>query len=281
MKQNQFESDPKDLSERTESFDLTPSGLPAAQLITSPFLMPVIQTPPDIFQNKEVVNPLTAAAEPLLTWASHLREQQQAPDLKELYKTLFQEIKIFENRVYGLGYRSQVILAARYLLCALLDEIILTRPWGKHSIWETQNLMNAFHREAWGSEHFFLILERSSEDLTLYIDVLELGYICLNLGYLGKYRKYEDRQELNTYLDNLYNLIQQYRRKFSQSLFIEPQKRKPKKYRRWPISLAWFVTFLVLTALLIIFIPSYLKLEKMSQPIRDAIENIIKQNQGP
>jgi type VI secretion system protein ImpK len=80
------------------------------------------------------------------------------------------------------------VLAARYALCTVLDEAVLNTPWGAQSDWSTQSLLVTFHREAAGGEKFFQILQRVSGEPQRYRSLLELLYVCLALGFEGKYR---------------------------------------------------------------------------------------------
>ena len=45
-----------------------------------------------------------------------------------------------------------------------LDEAVLSTPWGAQSEWAQHPLLVAFHREAWGGEKFFEMLDRISSD---------------------------------------------------------------------------------------------------------------------
>ena len=72
---------------------------------------------------------------------------------------------------------NEVVLAARYALCAGLDEAVLSTPWGDQSEWAQHPLLVALHREAWGGEKFFEMLDRISQDPTRYIDLMELQYL--------------------------------------------------------------------------------------------------------
>jgi type VI secretion system protein ImpK len=44
------------------------------------------------------------------------------------------------------------------------------------------------HREAWGGEKFFEMLDRISQDPARHIDLMELQYLCLAFGFAGKYQ---------------------------------------------------------------------------------------------
>ena len=87
--------------------------------------------------------------------------------------------------------RTRSSLAARYALCAALDEAVLSTPWGAQSEWAQHPLLVALHREAWGGEKFFEMLERISADPARHIDLMELQYLVLALGFAGKYQVQE------------------------------------------------------------------------------------------
>ena len=58
-----------------------------------------------------------------------------------------------------MGISNQVVISARYALCAALDEAVLATPWGHESEWAQHPLLVTLHREAWGGEKFFEVLE--------------------------------------------------------------------------------------------------------------------------
>jgi type VI secretion system protein ImpK len=134
------------------------------------------------------LNPLVQAATPLLVLAGRLRGQASQADIDALRRQTTQEIRAFEDRARAAGVAPEDILAARYALCTVIDEAVMNTPWGAQSGWSSQSLLVTFHREASGGEKFFQILERVSSDPTRYLALLELLYICLALGFEGKYR---------------------------------------------------------------------------------------------
>ena len=137
------------------------------------------------------LSPLVRAASPLLLLAGQLRGTLSVPDVAGLRHHALEEIRRFEERAKAGGAASQVVLAARYVLCAGLDEAVLSTPWGAQSEWAQQTLLVALHREAWGGEKFFEMLDRISGDPSRHIDLMELQYLCLALGFTGKYRVVE------------------------------------------------------------------------------------------
>lgn len=133
-------------------------------------------------------NPLTHAAAPLLSLAGRLADTVSHPDPKGLSQQLVREIQTFEASAINSDIALEIAVTARYVLCSLLDEIVLNTPWGSQSEWPGQTLLSIFHKEAWGGEKFFQILERLQQHPAQNIDLLELMFICLAMGFEGKYR---------------------------------------------------------------------------------------------
>jgi type VI secretion system protein ImpK len=158
------------------------------------------------------LNPLVQAATPLLVLAGRLRGQIAQADVDALRRQTTQEIRAFEDRAKCSAVPPEDILAARYALCTVIDEAVMNTPWGAQSGWASQSLLVTFHREASGGEKFFQILERVSADPPRYLSLLELLYICLALGFEGKYRLDErGASKLAEIRSDLYRRIQSVR----------------------------------------------------------------------
>jgi type VI secretion system protein ImpK len=141
------------------------------------------------------LSPLVQAASPLLQLAGRLRTTlMSAPDLGGLRRHALEEIRRFEERARQAGVPNEFILAGRYALCAALDEAVLSTPWGAQSEWAQQALLVTLHREAWGGEKFFEMLDRIAKDPGKHIDLIELQYLCIALGFKGKYHVRDDGQ---------------------------------------------------------------------------------------
>jgi len=158
------------------------------------------------------LNPAVRAANPLLNLVFPLRMMASSPDIEILRDWLIQAVRRFEAEARSTGMNAEAIAATRYALCALLDETIASTPWGTGGAWGSGSLLVTFHREAWGGEKFFLILQRLSQTAHANIDVLELMYLCLALGFEGRYRVAENgRTQLETLRERLLQLIRKHR----------------------------------------------------------------------
>lgn len=155
-----------------------------------------------------ISNPLVGCATGLLTLAAELRGAPFHPDPGGLREGLIQKVRDFETCARAKGLVDSVVLPARYVLCALLDESILDTPWGAQSIWARQGLLVSFHNETWGGEKFFTALERLLAYPSGNLNLLELMYLCLALGFEGRYRtRAEGRAQLERVREQLFQAI--------------------------------------------------------------------------
>ena len=128
------------------------------------------------------LNPLVRAASPLLLLGGQLRGSTSPMDVEGLRSHALHEIRRFEDQARAAGVASEIVTAARYVLCAHLDEAVLSTPWGSQSEWAQHPLLVTLHREAWGGEKFFDMLDRVSTDPGKYINLLELQYLVSRPG---------------------------------------------------------------------------------------------------
>jgi len=169
----------------------------------------------------EGLNPLVNASATLLSLVGALRNVGNYNNVDQLRTRVVEEIRMFERQAKSLGVTPETGLAARYALCALLDETVLNTPWGSESRWSSQSLLSTFHNETWGGEKFFQILDRVSQNPAQNLDILELMYICISLGFEGKYRV-QDRGSvaLTEVQDSIFRLIRSYRGEIEQDLSL-------------------------------------------------------------
>jgi len=134
------------------------------------------------------LNPLAAAAAPLLALVSRIRNRAQHGNVPALRDRVIQEIKTFEQRALQAGQPAQSVRIARYALCATIDDVVLNTPWGGQSVWATQSMVGTFHKETHGGERFFDLLTRLEQEPAKNRELLEILYLCASLGFEGRYR---------------------------------------------------------------------------------------------
>ena len=129
-----------------------------------------------------------AAASQLLIVVAHLRDSVSQADISSLRKEMAEQLRRFEEKTLRLGARAGDVSAARYVLSSLIDETVMTTPWGASSGWSANSLLYELHGETWGGEKVFAMLERIRGEPAKYLGLLKLIEMCLLLGFEGKYR---------------------------------------------------------------------------------------------
>ncbi|MES2673519.1 MAG: type IVB secretion system protein IcmH/DotU [Pseudomonadota bacterium] len=179
----------------------------------------VVDTGGSYFRTDIGLNPLVNTASTLIAVFDKTRNAVNHADIGGLYQRLINEIKTFETRAKEQGIKPEIVLSARYLLCSVLDEAVLNTPWGNESAWGQRTLLSVFHGETSGGEKSFLICDRMRQSPAENLDILELFYICLNLGFEGKYRLMNrGREALEQLREELFAIIRRNRGEYERAL---------------------------------------------------------------
>lgn len=152
------------------------------------------------------VNPLVAMANPILAAVPQIRRTLRHPDPAALMASLRDQIESLELSAVSGEIADDTLNTAIYALCALLDESAAATPWGQN--WTEHGLLNTLRGESGGADGFFAQLDRISAEPEKNADLLEFFYICLALGFEGRYRNADaDKQALQQVKDRLYELV--------------------------------------------------------------------------
>lgn len=221
------------------------------------------------------LNPLVQAASPLLLLTGQLRGALSPMDVAGLRRHALDEIRRFEEHAHSSGVPNEIVLAARYALCAGLDEAVLSTPWGAQSEWAQHPLLVTLHREAWGGEKFFEMLDRISVDPRRYIDLMELQYLGLAFGFTGKYHVLDRGHErLAEVQQNLYRKIRNHRGPPEPELSLrwrglEDRRNRLVRYVPW-----WVVGAAALAILAVTFTAYYASLARLAAPVHAELANV-------
>ena len=134
------------------------------------------------------LGPLVAAAAPLLQLLARLRNTVNQPDPGDLRERAVRAIRTFEQQVRDTGVPLELLRPAHYALCASLDDVVLNTPWGSTGIWDARSLVSTFHQEVRSGERFFDLLAQIRQNPGKFLPVVELMYLCMSLGFQGRYR---------------------------------------------------------------------------------------------
>jgi len=134
------------------------------------------------------INPLEKAASRLLPLLLTIKNTSSHPDPNQLRNKLIQELNSFKQSAHTVLGDPKKVTQASYVMCTVLDEAAMNTPWGHQANWSQHNLLATFHNEVIGGERFFTLLKGLGKNPRENIDLLELMYVCLSLGYEGTYR---------------------------------------------------------------------------------------------
>ena len=131
---------------------------------------------------------VVAAAGPLLSLLARLHNVASVPDPASLRTCATLEMRGYEQALRDGRVPAEQIRAAHYALCASLDDVVQSTPWGSHGPWADASLVSSFHHEVHSGERFFDLLTRLCRSPTKFLPVIELMYLCMSLGMRGRTR---------------------------------------------------------------------------------------------
>lgn len=247
---------------------------PGRRATTQPRRVEPAGSPGPLIDTTELagLNPLEKSASLLLNLLGQIRNTASHPNPTALHQQLAGEMRQFESRAQKSGMAPETIFTARYILCTTVDEFVLSTPWGAASVFRNQSLLRMFHQETSGGEKFFLLLDKLIHDPAKNIDLLELMYVCLALGFQGRYRVETDgSNKLEAIRENLYRTIRNYRGDSEPALSLHWQgvdKSLVSKTIRLPM---WAIISIVLAILAFIFITFSFSLSRSTEPLYVAL----------
>lgn len=94
----------------------------------------------------------------------------------------------FENNARKIGVDNEKVRLAKFALVAFLDETIISSDWSEKNEWLTEPLQIKLFDTFNAGEEFFTNMSTLRQRTSANKDVLEIYYLCLSLGFKGKYQ---------------------------------------------------------------------------------------------
>lgn len=189
----------------------------------------------------------------------HIHLLTQHPLSNETKQNIAQFLETLQQHYQQLGYSQDISLAAHYVVCATLDDIL--RHHTKHSLQTTMQhtddaqFLQSFHQSRLEQDKLYSILEHISPQADKYIDLLELIYLCLRFGYKGQYRNTPfGLQQWALLTDGTYRLITETRGQLSHILSPTLPEAPPAMLPTMPVTTKKPHRFYVLATLTFVFL---------------------------
>ena len=221
------------------------------------------------------LNPLVSAAAPLLNAAPRIRAMAQHANPAGLKDALADGVRKFEAQARQRGLPNEQVIAARYVLCTLLDESAASTPWGGSGAWSAQSLLVQFHNEAWGGEKVFQLMSKLAENIETNRDLLELLYVALAFGFEGRYKVQTDgRAQLDSVRQRLAQLLRQSRGGYDKALSPHWQGVPAQTARLSDGLPMWVIASIAAVLLMFAFIGMRLGINSQSDPVFAALQSL-------
>jgi type VI secretion system protein ImpK len=139
-----------------------------------------------------------------------LEKRENQTEIQTLKRKLIQITDHHTRLLAEQGYENTHIMIVRYVLSTFIDELLGTMEWGDGAAWANHSLLGHYYKETYGGEKFFQLLEQFVQEPGKYLQHMKLVYVCLSLGYKGRYSLSESsevqvegiRQELYSRIKN-------------------------------------------------------------------------------
>jgi type VI secretion system protein ImpK len=136
---------------------------------------------------------LMSLATPVLDLVMRIRAGQLVPsaEMRQIVET---RLKDLEARGAQLGYKEAQLQNVKFALASFVDETVLAGGFPVRNEWERYPLQLEYFKEQFAGVKFFERLDDLLKNTEVEADVIEVYYLCLLLGFKGKYHIYLEDQ---------------------------------------------------------------------------------------
>lgn len=209
---------------------------------------------------KAARNPLLEAAQPLLRALADMPEVLDPEQIDAFHRLLTREVSSFQSLCNSAQVRHEHAVGASYALCTAIDEAAHSTRWGGGAaasgagVWAGQQLAVAFHDDARGGDKVFLLIGRLVSGPDEHIDLIELLYFVLGLGFEGRYATaVNGRRQIETIRHRLFSLLNASRAEVANALSPEWQGVSVGRFRRVRVVPPWLTAVIATLVLFVLF----------------------------
>lgn len=100
-------------------------------------------------------------------------------------------LKEFEDRAIRYRHRESIIQVAKFGLASFVDETVLTQDFNLKEEWEKYPIQLEYFGEQLAGNKFYEKLDAMLRQIDVTADAVEVYYVCMLLGFKGRYAVYE------------------------------------------------------------------------------------------
>lgn len=125
-------------------------------------------------------------------------------ELRPKIKSLLED---FDRRAERYKFNHKITNEAKFALAAFVDETVLTGDFHLKEEWERFPIQLEYFQEQLAGEKFFERLQKLLHEIDKTADAVEVYYVCMLLGFKGRYAVYEQDKLLRIMQDTANALV--------------------------------------------------------------------------
>lgn len=153
-------------------------------------------------QQKEKRKNIADLSSETLMLILQLRSTNNYGDANTLKTRVSELFERFERDGRSAGIDNEKVRSAKFALVAFLDETIISSTWAQKDEWLAEPMQIKMFDTFNAGEEFFDNLHQLRQRSSINADVLEVYYLCLALGFKGKYQL-QSPENLRRVIDDL------------------------------------------------------------------------------
>jgi type VI secretion system protein ImpK len=140
-------------------------------------------------------NDLVTFAGPLFDLILRLKAGIVAPS-NDLRPQVAGMLNDFEKRAERYRFSSKIVQVSKFALASFVDETVLINNFPMRNEWERNPLQLEYFGEQLAGNKFFEKLDSMLKQIEVTQDAVEIYYVCMLLGFKGRYAVYEQEKLL-------------------------------------------------------------------------------------
>ena len=137
----------------------------------------------------------------LLAFALQLKKSTDPGDAEAMRLKIDEQFRALETKARQADIPQEDVQQAKYAIAAFIDEMILTSSWPLKESWADKPLQLAYFNDFSAGEELYNKIEvlRGAKKSS----VLEVYYLCLALGFRGKYVDLQGMEKKKVLMDTM------------------------------------------------------------------------------
>jgi type VI secretion system protein ImpK len=137
----------------------------------------------------------------LLAFALQLKRSSDPGDAEMMRQKIDEQFRALETKARQSDVPQEDVQQAKYAIAAFIDEMILTSSWALKESWADKPLQLAYFNDFSAGEEFYNKIDtlRGAKRN----NVLEVYYLCLALGFRGKFVDLQGMEKKKVLMDTM------------------------------------------------------------------------------